>query len=265
MYCTRIFLALLAIGLAGAGPARADGVLHGPEIVASRMLGYDVQYWIYQPEGFERGLPELYVTDGAACLDEGRMVATLDREIGAGRIAPLAVIFVDSRDPHEPSVDRRRHQFMCNADYARFFVGELMPRVSARWTRGDKTTRRGLMGVSFGAINAACFGHMMPGVFQVLALLSPGGPEHIGVVERLYRERPRHDSAFFVSHGDAQDNREAVDRLVATLRDAGYPLRLVATDGRHEWRYWRPLIDDALRAFVGTAPGDRVDGPEPAE
>ena len=251
---------LLSLPLLLAGTARADGVLHGPELISSKPLGYDLQYWIYMPEGFERGLPELYVTDGAGYLAEGRMVEELDREISAGRIAPVAVVFVDSRDPHEPSNDRRHEQFMCNADYARFFVGELMPRISTRWTHGDKSTRRGLMGVSFGAINAACFGVMLPGVFQVLALHSPGGPEHIDVIDRLYRERPQHDSAFFVSHGGSRDNEKEVESLVATLEELGYRVRHVATEGKHEWRYWRPLIDDALQAFVGTAPGDRVDG-----
>ena len=253
----RTLATILALALAGA--AQADGVLHGPEIVSSKPLGYDLQYWIYQPEGFERGLPELYVTDGAGYLSEGRMVAALDRAIADGRIAPTAVVFVDSRDSHDPLVDRRHQQFMCNADYARFFLGELMPRVSSRWTGGDKDTRRGLMGVSFGAINAACFGVMLPGAFQVLILQSPGGPEHIDVIERLYRERPPQPSALFVSHGGTRDNGPDAIDLVATLQEQGYTVREVATEGRHEWRYWRGVIDDALRAFVGTAPGDRVD------
>jgi enterochelin esterase-like enzyme len=259
----RIFPMFLLV-LAAAG-ARADGALHGPEIISSKHLGYDVQYWIYQPEGFERGLPELYVTDGAAYLGEGRMVAELDREIAAGRITPVAVIFVDSRDPHEPTVDRRYEQFMCNANYARFFIGELMPRVSGRWTSGDPSTRRGLMGLSFGAISAACFGVMAPGVFQVLILQSPGGPEHIDVIDKLYRERPPHKSGFFVSHGGPDDNETATDGFVSTLEERGYRVRRVRTDGEHDWRQWRPLVDDALQAFVGTEPGDRVDGPAPAQ
>ena len=154
---------------------------------------------------------------------------------------------------------------MCNTDYARFFVGELMPRVSSHWTSGDSSTRRGLMGVSFGAINAACFGMMMKGVFQVLIMHSPGSPEHIAVIEQLYRDRPKHESAFFVSHGGPADNEQSTLQLVKTFEDLGYEVQHVQTDGEHDWKSWRPLIDESLQAFVGTGDGDRIDGAKAAE
>jgi enterochelin esterase-like enzyme len=241
------------------GALFADGKLHGPEIIKSEQLGYDLQYWVYQPEGFKRGAPELYVTDGAAYLFNGKAVDVLDREIATGRIEPVSVVFVDSRDPYDLEVSRRNREFMCNTDYARFFVGELMPRISSRWTNGDVSTRRGLMGLSFGAINSACFGAMIPGVFQVLVMHSPGGPEHIAVIEQLYQERPKNDSAFFISHGGADDNEQETRKLVQTLEEKGYDVRHVATGGSHDWQQWKGLIDDGLQAFAGTGEGDRAD------
>jgi enterochelin esterase-like enzyme len=99
---------------------------------------------------------------------------------------------------------------------------------------------------------------MMPGVFQVLILHSPASAEHLDVVNNLYREKPAHSSAFFVSHGSEVDNAAAAERFVATLREKGYPVRLVANDGGHDWDNWAPLIDDSLRAFAGTHEEDEI-------
>ena len=239
-------------------PCHGAGTLEGPIRIHSTVLGYDLQYWIYLPENAVKPLPELYITDGQSYLGAGNMVKVLDSEIEDGNIVPISAIFIDSRDPDYPEETRRNSQFMCNARYAKFFVGELMPQISARWTKADSDTWRGLMGVSFGGINAACFGMMMPGVFQVLIMHSPASAEHLDVVNSLYMEKPAHSSAFFVSHGGAEDNAAAAERFVQTLRDKGYPVRLVANDGGHDWDNWAPLIDDSLRAFAGTHEEDEI-------
>lgn len=275
-----LVLALLAVSLAlpqaggASSPATAPGAtsetlpgtlagtLHGPERIASAVLGYDLQYWVYLPAGAERPLSEMYFTDGAAFLSLGRAVEVLDGEISSGRIAPLAAVFVDSRDPDRPERDRRNEQFMCNADYGRFFAGELMPEVSRRWTGAGSGTRRALAGVSFGAVNAACFGKMLPGVFELLVLHSPGNEGHIEAVRQLYEQQPRQPSAIFLTHGRRNDNAAAARRLADTLRGKGYALRYEVNDGRHDWANWGPLIDDALRAFMGLGEGDRLAVPD---
>ena len=112
------------------------------------------------------------------------------------------------------------------------------------------------MGVSFGGINAACFGIMLPDVFQVLIMHSPASAKHLDVVNDLYQERPRHSSSIFLSHGGAEDNAAAAERFVQTLQEKGYPIRVVRTDGGHDWDNWAPLIPESLRAFAGTREED---------
>ena len=234
------------------------GELQGPIRITSATLGYDLQYWIYLPEKFSKPLPELYITDGQAYLNAGEMADLLDDEIEHGNIAPIAAIFVDSRNPDDMTETRRNNEFMCKADYAKFFVGELMPQISSRWTGADAFTRRGVMGVSFGGINSACFGMMMPGVFQLLIMHSPASGEHLDVVNELYREKPRNPSAIFISHGGPRDNDAAARRFVQTLEEKGYPVRYLANDGGHDWENWRPLLDDSLRAFAGLRAEDEI-------
>ncbi|MEJ2383798.1 MAG: alpha/beta hydrolase-fold protein [Xanthomonadales bacterium] len=242
----------------------ANGALQGPNRISSTILGYDLQYWVYMPEDAARPLPELYVTDGQAYLGAGRVVEVLDREYEAGRILPFAVVFVDSRDPDAPDVSRRNREFMCNVDYAKFYAGELMPAISSRWTGAGPTTPRGIMGVSFGGINSACFGMLLPGVFQLLIMHSPASDEHLRVIEDLYRDRPRNPSALFVSHGGPDDNEQAARRFIQTLKDKGYAVQDVATGGGHGWKDWRPLIDDSLRAFSARIDRQTDAAPAPA-
>jgi len=255
-------LLFCVLSLVPAAVCHAGGVVHGPERIRSEALGYDLQYWVYLPESGARGLPELYVTDGQAYLRGGDMVDVLDREIATGRIAPLAVVFVDSRDPDRPDEIRRNEQFMCNAAYGRFFLAELMPEISSRWTGAGPGTRRGLQGVSFGAINAGCFGLMMPGVFQLLILNSPASAEHVEVLRQRYESQPRQPSAILVSHGGRRDNAGAARSLVRTLQRKGYPVRHLSTGGGHDWANWGRLIDDGLRAFAGLEDEDRLQPPE---
>ncbi|MBT8047099.1 MAG: esterase family protein [Xanthomonadales bacterium] len=236
----------------------AGGKLKGPIRITSIALGYDLQYWIYLPKKARKPLPELYITDGQVYLGEGNLVELLDQEIENGRIAPFAAIFVDSRDPDFLHETRRNNEFMCKVDYGKFFIGELMPEISRRWTGADPTTHRGLMGASFGAINSACFGIMLPGVFQVLIMHSPGSDKHVAVVEELYREKPRSPSSIFISHGGPQDNAAANRRFVETLRKKDYPIRYVTNNGGHDWDNWRPLLDDSLRAFAGLRAEDEI-------
>jgi enterochelin esterase-like enzyme len=256
--CIALFMLLTAFFSA---PAQAAGTLNGPIRISSTTLGYDLQYWIYLPDSERKSLPELYITDGEGYLQHGKLVAVLDREIAAGNIEPIAAIFVDGRDPDQLSKTRRNDQFMCNVDYGKFFIGELMPEISARWTGAGPATRRGLMGVSFGAVNSACFGIMMPGVFQLLIMHSPGSDRHIEAVRKLYLDKPRHSSAFFLSHGGRLDNETAARQFVQTLELKGYTVRHLSNNGRHDWKSWRPLMDESLRAFAGLGEGDRVDAP----
>jgi len=246
---------MLAVSIA---PCHGAGKLEGPFRIWSDTLSYDLQYWIYLPKDAPKDLPELYVTDGQVYLSAGEMADVLDREIEAGNIVPIAAVFLDSRDPGDLTESRRNSQFMCNEKYGKFFVGELLPEISSRWTGADSTTHRGLMGVSFGGINAACFGMMMPGVFQVLIMHSPASAAHLKVVNQLYAERPRNPSSIFISHGGVADNGPAAEQFVDTLEEKGYPVRHIRNDGGHDWDNWAPLIDDGLRAFAGTREEDEI-------
>jgi len=241
---------ILAIVLLVSGTASADGTLTPDIRIASDALGYDLQYRVYLPAGYAtlEDLAVLYVTDGPGYIQQGHMPGVLDRLIDARRIDPVITVFVDARDPDDPGINRRNQQFFCNADYLRFFSDELIPAIEHAYPAATKRTRRTILGVSFGGLNAACFGLMGHETFSGIAMNSPANhpvPELLSV----YQKTPTLPLNFFLSTGEPNDNTRANRKFRTVLRDKGYSLKYKEVPQGHNWRNWRPLIDDVLLYF----------------
>jgi enterochelin esterase-like enzyme len=240
-----------------ASTALADGAVTDNIRISSDVLGYDLQYRVYLPESVEdrTELPVLYLTDGHTYLSRGQMRETLDREIGAQQIEPLIAVFVDPRDPDNLSVNRRNSQFLCNSDYLRFFVEELIPAVEKNFPVRNDREARTIMGLSFGATNAACFGMLGSDQFSGLAMQSPANhplPDLLPAYERS----PLLPLNIFLSTGKPDDNTTANRRFHTVLKDKGYDVNYVEVRQGHDWQNWRPLLDDVLRYFYGTEKPD---------
>jgi len=229
--------------------AKAAASLSQPKRIHSPELGYDLQYRVYQPVGFQPGLPTLYVTDGEAYLQFGQLVQLLDTEIAAGRITPIVVVFVDSRDPDDLSKNRRHSQFMCNQKYAAFYRQQLIPAIAQHYQVSTQRQQRVILGLSFGAVNAACFGLLLPDVFAGVAMQSPGNSQHIGLLGKMYQQSQHIDLNIFLSIGTRKDNTAAGRRFHQTLLDKGYPVAYQEVPFGHDWQNWQPLLDDILQHY----------------
>lgn len=244
------FLCCLLLALPSA--ARGAGTLSGDIRIESKVLGYALQYRVYLPEAPPgQALPTLYVTDGAWYLAEGRMTGVLDELIAAGRIEPVLVVFVDARDPDRPKVNRRNDQLICKQDYARFFASELVPAIDAGYATRREPRARTILGLSFGGLNAACFGLWLPHVFGNLAMQSPASGEMLRVVTDQYRREERLPLRMFLSIGTRNDNTDAGRRFRAVLDEKGYPLTFREVPQGHNWNNWGPLLPDLLATFYG--------------
>jgi len=218
--------------------------------IESAVLGYALQYRVYVPDvPAGQPLPTLYVTDGAWYLGQGHMKDLLDEMIAAGRIEPLLAVFVDARDPDHLRTNRRNDQLICNLDYARFFAAELVPTIDATYpTRRDPASRT-ILGVSFGGLNAACFGLSIPGVFANLAMQSPASGEMLEIVGEQYRKDDRLPLRMFLSLGTRNDNTDAGRRFRRILEDKGYELTFREVPYGHNWSNWKPLLPEVLETF----------------
>ena len=237
--------------LLGGAVAADAGVLGNNQRISSSALGYDLHYRVYVPAqaSADSLLPSLYITDGQAFLQQGDFQSVLDEMITSGMLKPLIVVFVDSRDPENLQLNRRNSEFMCNESYARFFGEELIPAVSSEYPVATSRSGRVILGISFGGLNSACFGLMLPRAFGGIAMLSPASGEHLDVVRRLYSKREQLPLRFFVSVGTRNDNQAAVKRFRRALERKGYDVNYQTVNKGHDWDNWRLLLDDVLLTF----------------
>lgn len=243
---------LAGIALAALVTDVTAGTLTDDIRIESKVLGYALQYRVYVPDSAPgQVLPTLYVTDGAWYLEQGRMQAVLDEMIATGRIAPVIAVFVDARDPDQLETNRRNKQLICKLDYASFFSTELVPRIDATYPTRRSPASRTILGLSFGGLNAACFGLSIPHVFSNLAMQSPASGEMLRIVADEYRRNDRLPLRMFLSVGTRNDNTDDGRRFRRVLEDKGYPLTYFEVSQGHNWNNWGPLLPEVLAAFYG--------------
>lgn len=227
-----------------------DGALSDNQRISSTFLGYDLQYRIYTPPGIEslENVPTLYATDGQWYIKQGTLHRIVDREIRNGRIKPVVVVFVDSSDPDRPRKNRRNSQFFCNQDYARFFAGELLPRITTDYPVSRERENRVILGLSFGGLNAACFGLLVPEAFGGVAMQSPAiWP--VPILKDLYESEPTQPIKIFFSIGYQRDGTAEGRAFKKILEKKGYDLLYREVNAGHDWSNWKPLLDDVLRHY----------------
>ena len=121
-------------------PAQSNGSI-SPDILISSVpnnLGYDVNYRVYTPAGYDENnladLPVIYVTDGHEyAVDHlGAAVTVMDNLIADGLLLPAIAVFVDPRNPSNPSQTRRASEYGSNPAFADFLADVLRQPVPTR-------------------------------------------------------------------------------------------------------------------------------------
>ena len=242
----------LSVLLLLASTANADGTVTNDIRITSNVLGYDLQYRVYLPEGYGSRTehPVLFLTDGQNYLSRGRMPGILDGLISDGRIDPVIAVFIDARDPDDLESNRRTTQFFCNRDYLNFYIDELIPTVEKDYPVAASREGRTIMGLSFGGTNAACFGVLGYDSFSGIAMQSPANHPLPNLLP-TYQEMPTLPLRVFLSTGEPNDNTGDNRRFHAVLRDKGYEMQYIEVRQGHDWENWRPLLDDVLLYFYG--------------
>ena len=232
------------------------GKLSRNQIITSEVLDYDLQYRVYTPPNYESlsDLPVLYLTDGQWYITEGYMHRKIDKLITKGEIEPIIAVFVDNRDPHNLANNRRNRQFLGYDHYVEFYKKEFVPHIEEKYKVSNKQVDRGIMGLSFGGLNATYFGAKASDTFHMLGIQSPAllpVPE----IHDLYLEQEKLPLKIFLSTGAKGDTETHSRKLKQTLETKGYDFKYIEVNERHNWRNWEPLLDDFLIYFFGTDSG----------
>jgi len=232
--------------------ALADSTLTDDIRISSKILGYDLQYRVYLPAGYEsrKEHPVMFLTDGHNYLRRGNMDSVLDELINTERISPVISVFVDPRNPDNLEDNRRRRQFLCNEDYLIFFIDELIPAIEESYPVIKNREGRTIMGLSFGGTNAACFGLMGYNIFSGIAMHSPAN-HPIPNLLPAYQSVPRLPLKIFLSTGTPNDNTRANRDFHEILKAKQYPMKYIEVNEGHNWDNWGQLLDDAMIFYYG--------------
>lgn len=229
-----------------------EGDLTDNQVISSKILGYDLQYRVYTPAGYDnlKDLPVIYLTDGQWYISEGEMHKEIDALIASGKIQPIVAVFVDNRDPHNLSDNRRNRQFLGNEKYVEFYQQEFVRHIERNYRVSNKQKDRAIMGLSFGGLNATFFGAKASDTFHMLGIQSPA-LHPVKNIYNLYKDQEKLPLKIFLSTGSANDTEVHARKLKKTLEAKGYNFEYFEVDEGHNWRNWKPLLDDTLIYFFG--------------
>ncbi len=248
-------LAALILGLQAWQPVAESGTIANADlsenkIIKSEVLGYDLQYRVFAPEGIESmsNVSVIYVTDGQWYIESGELPALMKRLISEGAIEPVVAVFVDNRDPHNLNDNRRNAQFFCNPNYISFFENELIPSIEKVYPVGKNRNSRTILGLSFGGLNSACFGIMASDTFKGIAMQSPA-MRPVRTIHSQYQQSEDLDLKIFLTSGTDRDNEDATRRLRDVIKEKGYQMEYIEVPYGHNWQNWKPLLEDFLRYY----------------
>ncbi len=231
------------------------GTLNVTATITSKNLGYQVNYRVYTPAGYENlaNLPTLYVTDGQdyAHNEMGGLVTALDNLLADRAIEPLVVVFIDPRDPANGQ-NRRDTELPPtapnNCPFGTFVARELVPAIDAIYKTNPIADKRAILGTSYGGLHATYLGFTYADTFHLVAIQSPVYQQWSWVVNN-YEASGRLPLKVFMTQGTYDYDLAGSRRLSGILQTKNYPLKYIETADGHSWGNWRGLIDDMLLYF----------------
>lgn len=219
-------------------------------IIKSEVLGYNVRYWVHVPDGDHKNLPVLYVTDGLGYKTRGSIVETSESLLKKNQVKPHIIVMVDANDPDTPRLNRRNEQFLCNPKYVRFYREELVPVMDNDYNTSKSQEDRGILGLSFGGLNAMYFALHASDIFGKIGIQSPA-PHPCPDIYNDFKNADNLPIDIFLSTGTVNDKATATRRLKKILDDKGYDFKYLEVAEGHNWKNWKPMINDILVYFYG--------------
>ncbi|MEP1152226.1 MAG: alpha/beta hydrolase-fold protein [Balneola sp.] len=219
----------------------------------SSSLGYNVQYKVYTPVGYENltGLPVIYILDGQEYLDDrlGGAAIMLDNLIHLNEINPIVAVFVDPRVPSDEDINRRTDEFSVNSEYNDFFVNELIPEINNDYKVSTERSNTALLGTSLGGLNTAYLGFTNPEIFGRLGIQAPAFWYKEKEIFGLVRDTEKVDFNIYMSTGTIGDNLNDARRMKQEFDRLNLSYTYEEVNEGHSWGAWSAQLDDILIQF----------------
>jgi enterochelin esterase-like enzyme len=190
----------------------------------------------------------MFIVDGQWYIREGDMPTLLDKMISEEKFVPVITVFIDNRDPDYLNINRRNSQFLCNEKYVHFVVNELVSFIDANYKTKKSADARVMMGLSFGGLNAAHFALKAPDVFHLIAMQSPA-LHPCPTIYTGFQKIEKLPLKIYMSTGANNDTEDGTRKLKKILDEKGYSIKYQEVNEGHNWKNWKPLLDDILTYF----------------
>jgi enterochelin esterase-like enzyme len=130
--------------------------------------------------------------------------------------------------------------------FAQDFIGDLMPAVEKTFRASTRPEDRAIGGLSAGGAATVNTAFSRPDLFRYVVILSAGAPQ---TVEQLYPKFFGNSAAaakqmklIWLAAGDEDFALNGTKTLDEVLTKNGIKHSFKTTQGRHEWRLWRPHL-----------------------
>jgi enterochelin esterase family protein len=216
----------------------------------SRQLGSTRPYYIYTPAHppKDEPLPLLLIHDGEEAIRIGHFNKIIDNLTGAGKIPPMAVVFLP---PHD-----RINEYALSSNYPAFCAEEVLPHAIARLKEQhisvmEKPHARCVTGASLGGLLSTKISSMFPDAFGSCIAQSPSYWWNQG---EIFRSDDLHQNArkchFYLQTGTVCDAQRLSQIMFQRLRMLGATVHYQEFHQGHTWGNWRSTIAIALQEWA---------------
>ena len=248
--------------------------------IQSAILGAEVKFNVYLPDGFEtsgKQYPVVYLLHGlsdtyTAWQEKGQMQPVADELIRSGEVKEMVIIMPNAGDPDTHN-QWNGYFNMPGWNYEDFFFKEFLPTVEKKYRIVGDKGHRAVMGLSMGGGGSAVYAQRHPDMFSSCYAMSAWLDQQVGEVE----ENQKTDKLYLVSkavneHSALKFIDDADDATLEALRgvkwffdcgDDDFLVRLSfeihmkmsakriknelrVRDGIHNWEYWHIALRTSL-------------------
>lgn len=202
--------------------------------------------WLYGPP-VDRPVPLLVVFDGADYVERAKLPALLDNLLAAGRIAPLAAVFIDN------AAERRVNEYTTPEglqSVADFVTHEVLPWAAERGVNLEPPGNYGVLGSSAGGLASLWFGMNFSDTYKRVHAQAGGyGIPHLsasGQLDEQVRTGERRPIRIYLDCGTYDFLYQGNQRMLAVLREKGYPVEYAEYHAGHNYPAWREALAPGL-------------------
>lgn len=254
--------------------------------IDSELLGKEVEYSIYLPEGYEhssRSYPVLYLLHGfsddeTGWVQFGEVQAIADKAMKKIAVTPMIIVMPDA------GVSWYINNHDGSLNYEDFFIEEFIPAIESSYRIRAEKQYRAVAGLSMGGHGSLIYAMKHPELFSAAAPLSAGvsmdesitgmtmdnwnyvygtpfgknleGEERLNdhyrqnsvlsLVKDLDAEQLR-EVRYYIDCGDDDFLIKGNMEIHSIMLDREIPHEFRVRDGGHSWTYWRTALPEVLK------------------